>query len=161
MAPDGRPWTVEVGGLSVDTKQSTFDLTAHLLLRPPPGAPLRQFTLNEDAIVHEVISHKTFVFVRNDWNDARFASRDKLPPMPEAVGLIRYLAYSVEINRTGGSFWRGFGSVFTIGMQHIASGLDHLLFLLVLLLPAPLLPAGNRWGAFRGWGPVSVNCSRS
>ena len=35
-------------------------------------------------------------------------------------------------------------------MQHIAGGLDHLLFLFVLLLPAPLLPAGKRWGAFRG-----------
>jgi len=36
-------------------------------------------------------------------------------------------------------------SLFRLGMRHIAEGTDHLLFLLVLLLPAPLLAAGRRW----------------
>jgi hypothetical protein len=31
-----------------------------------------------------------------------------------------------------------------LGMQHIAEGTDHLLFLLVLLLPAPLVVNGRR-----------------
>jgi hypothetical protein len=31
-------------------------------------------------------------------------------------------------------------------MRHIAEGTDHLLFLLTLLLPAPLLARGGRWG---------------
>ena len=149
-APDGRPWTVTVSDLSVQAKELPFDLVAHLWMQPPPGAPLRQFHFNYDVILHEVISHKAFLFVRNDWNDARFRPVGQMPPMPEAVGLFRYLVYSVDINRTGGSFWRGFGSVLTLGVQHIAGGLDHLLFLFVLLLPAPLLPAGKRWGAFRG-----------
>jgi hypothetical protein len=39
-----------------------------------------------------------------------------------------------------------FSSVFHLGMRHIAEGTDHLLFLLVLLLPAPLLVSGRRWG---------------
>lgn len=38
-----------------------------------------------------------------------------------------------------------FSSLFHLGMQHIAEGTDHLLFLLVLLLPAPLLAIGSRW----------------
>ena len=149
-APDGRPWTVSVSDLAVQTKEQPYDLVAHLWMQPPSGAPTRQFKLNYDVIVHEVISHKAFVFIRNDWNDARFRPIDQVPPMPEAVGLIRYLVYSVDINRTGGSFWRGFGSVLTLGMQHIAGGLDHLLFLFVLLLPAPLLTAGKHWNTFRG-----------
>jgi hypothetical protein len=36
-------------------------------------------------------------------------------------------------------------SMFRLGMRHIAEGTDHLLFLLALLLPAPLLAAGGRW----------------
>lgn len=36
-------------------------------------------------------------------------------------------------------------------MRHIAEGTDHLLFLLTLLLPAPLLLSGSHWG-----GPASV-----
>ncbi len=39
-----------------------------------------------------------------------------------------------------------FSSLFRLGMRHIAEGTDHLLFLLVLLLPAPLLVSGLRWG---------------
>ncbi len=39
----------------------------------------------------------------------------------------------------------GFASLFRLGMRHIAEGTDHLLFLLALLLPAPLLVLGSRW----------------
>src|SRR6266567_2101886 len=42
----------------------------------------------------------------------------------------------------------GFASIFRLGMRHIAEGTDHLLFLLALLLPAPLLVVGPRWAGF-------------
>ncbi len=155
-APDGRPWHVEVNDMSVKPGEQTPDLTVHLWMQPPPGAPLRKFTFNYDVIVHEVVSHKAFVFVRNDWNAARFHSINEVPPYPEAIGLIRYLVYSVPIDRTQGSFWHGFGVVMTLGMSHIAGGLDHLLFLLVLLLPAPLLAVGSHWEGFRGMKPSFV-----
>jgi hypothetical protein len=44
----------------------------------------------------------------------------------------------------------GFPSMFRLGMRHIAEGTDHLLFLLTLLLPAPLLVMGSRWAGFAG-----------
>jgi hypothetical protein len=44
--------------------------------------------------------------------------------------------------------------LFRLGMRHIAEGTDHLLFLLVLLLPAPLLVMGASWGP-----PASVRQS--
>lgn len=44
----------------------------------------------------------------------------------------------------------GFASIFRRGMHHIADGTDHLLFLLALLLPAPLLLSGSRWAGFAG-----------
>jgi hypothetical protein len=44
----------------------------------------------------------------------------------------------------------GFASIFRLGMRHIAEGTDHLLFLLTLLLPAPLLLVGRRWAGFAG-----------
>ena len=43
-----------------------------------------------------------------------------------------------------------FSNLFRLGMRHIAEGTDHLLFLLVLLLPAPLLAAGSRWKGTAG-----------
>ena len=39
----------------------------------------------------------------------------------------------------------GLPGMFRLGMRHIAEGTDHLLFLLALLLPAPLLAVGSRW----------------
>ena len=44
-----------------------------------------------------------------------------------------------------------FSNLFHLGMRHIREGTDHLLFLIVLLLPAPLLVAGSRWGAPAPW----------
>ena len=47
------------------------------------------------------------------------------------------------------AWWKGLqlSSLFHLGMRHIAEGTDHLLFLLALLLPAPLLAVGARWAA--------------
>lgn len=75
--------------------------------------------------------------------------------------------YRVEYVRSGGgqealtSRWRstlltalsplaGVPSMFRLGMRHIAEGTDHLLFLLALLLPAPLLAVRSHWVAFGG-----------
>jgi len=44
----------------------------------------------------------------------------------------------------------GVGNMFRLGMRHIADGTDHLLFLLVLLVPAPLISAGSRWAGPAG-----------
>ena len=68
--------------------------------------------------------------------------------------------YEVDFQQSGKdtaspSMWPGirarlagfqFSSLFHLGMRHIAEGTDHLLFLLTLLLPAPLLPGRLRWG---------------
>lgn len=43
-----------------------------------------------------------------------------------------------------------FSSMFRLGMHHIAEGADHLLFLLALLLPAPLLARRGRWRGVAG-----------
>jgi hypothetical protein len=41
-------------------------------------------------------------------------------------------------------------SLYHLGMRHIAEGTDHLLFLLVLLLPAPLAVVASRWAGVTG-----------
>lgn len=75
--------------------------------------------------------------------------------------------YRVDYLQSGGqqdsllSLWRsglvtalatfgGVPSMFRLGMRHIAEGTDHLLFLLALLLPAPLLAIRSRWATYAG-----------
>jgi len=70
-----------------------------------------------------------------------------------------YMQAGVASAATSPGWWRnilgwkgavGFTSMFRLGMRHIAEGTDHLLFLLALLLPAPLLVLGSRWTGFAG-----------
>ena len=144
VAPDGREWRVELRGLTALLNQPRPDVVARLWAQPPPDAPLRQFTLDYGVICRETPGHAALVSVRNDWNGAVFSGQPKL------LGVVQFAAAALVVDRTHGSFWRGFGAVVALGMRHIAGGLDHLLFLFVLLLPAPLLAAGSRWGNFRG-----------
>ena len=49
------------------------------------------------------------------------------------------------------AFWfHGFAGMFRLGIRHIAEGTDHLLFLLTLLLAAPLMVLRSRWAGPAG-----------
>jgi hypothetical protein len=55
------------------------------------------------------------------------------------------------------SSWSAFAEYLRAGIWHIWSGIDHLLFLLSLLLPAVLLRRENRWEAVPIAGPAFLN----
>jgi hypothetical protein len=141
---DGRPWVVTLEALSLDTAQSPLDVVAHLRLSPPAGVPAGRFTLNYDVITHEVLTHEALISVRSDWNNGVLSSA------PELVGRIRWVVKAVVIDRPAGSAWAGFKAAVRLGMDHITEGTDHLMFLLALLLPAPLVASGGRWARADG-----------
>ena len=113
------------------------------------GETTRKFYLDYDVIIHQVMNHAALVSIRNDWEQGK-ADAD-----PAKVGVIHLntkdnVIYPLEINLEKGTWWKGFKSMVSLGMQHIKEGTDHLLFLLVLLLPATLLIYGKKWGGFGG-----------
>jgi len=150
-----RPWIVEIAELEMDKGVQVasgppyWELLAHLILKPQPGENTRKFKMDYDVIMHQVINHAAFVSIRNDWETGVTGKT------PAEAGVIRWdmkdnVIYPLEINLEKGSWWKGFKSMMSLGMQHIKEGTDHLLFLLVLLLPAMLLPFGKQWGRFGG-----------
>ena len=157
VSPDGRPWQVRVDELHVSQAEQTAtgayqELVATLTLTPPSGESTRVFTLNYDAVIHQVVTHTALVSVRQDW-----ASGVTPETAPAQVGVIRTdpvtgTVAPLSVDRRSGSLWQGFVGMFRVGLTHIATGTDHLLFLLTLLLPAPLLVAAGRrqWGGFAG-----------
>ena len=158
QSPDGRFWAVRVGALGVQETQNPLtgpyrELTAQLRLLPPAGAEVRQFLLRYDAVLHQVVTHKILVAVRQDWAAGQVAEGE-----PAQVGVIELdvrnnVIPPLAVNLAAGSVWTGFRAMVQLGVRHIAEGTDHLLFLLVLLLPAPLLlTKGRRWGRFGGVG---------
>ena len=146
VAPDGRPWAIRVIRMrpTPASASAPLEVNVDLVMAPPPGAPVRKFRFNYSIINHEVMTHTVMVFARNDWNNGVFAAE------PELLGTIRWVVTGINVDRSAGTFWRGMGDVIQLGMLHIAEGTDHLLFLLALLLPAPLLASGRRWGGYGG-----------
>lgn len=149
-------WTVEVAGMQVSKAEQTQsgpyqEITVHLNLTPPLNVGTRNFTLVYDVIMHQVVTHKALVGIRNDWE------MGKTDEQPVTVGIIQVdtettQIFPLEINLQKGGLSKGFKGMVSLGMQYIKKGTDHLLFLLVLLLPATLLAKGNRWGDFGGAG---------
>lgn len=58
------------------------------------------------------------------------------------------------------SRWHAFGDYFQAGVRHILSGIDHLLFLISLLLPAVLLRRARQWQPVGGGRAAALDVVR-
>jgi len=143
VAPDGRPWTVTVLEVSPVVEQQP-DVRVALALTPPPGAPADRLTFRYDVIFHHLLTHMAVVTLADDWRNGVMADA------PVLLGTMRDTNAAIAIDRSGESWLRGFAAMFRLGARHIAKGTDHLLFLLALILPAPLVAKGWRWGGYAG-----------
>ncbi|GLY32284.1 membrane protein [Kineosporia sp. NBRC 101731] len=143
---DGQTWTVDDGSLTVSTvgnAQTTGlypQLETVFTLTPPPGSDRESFNLGYDAVVDKVATHTVIVTASSE-SDGSIS----------AVGTVRRSTVTntvqplhVDLASDGGS--SGFTGLFSLGVEHIQEGTDHQLFLLTLLLPAPLVAAARRWG---------------
>jgi hypothetical protein len=143
-APDGRPWSVTVRAIIPMVEQPP-DVVVRLTLTPPPGAPVDRLTFGYDVIFHHLVTHLAVVSITGDWRNG--VTGDE----PVVLGTMRDNNAELAIDRSGGSWLRGFAAMFRLGGRHIAEGTDHLLFLLALILPAPLVAVAGRWGGYAGW----------
>lgn len=117
-------------------------VNAHALA--PEGASTEVFKLNYSIIFQRVLSHQAMIYVRHDLRN------NLLGEKPMLIGVLGFGKAQLNVDGSGGSWSRGFGRLFSMGMRHIAEGSDHLLFLLALLLPAPLLAKNHRWQSGKG-----------
>jgi hypothetical protein len=129
-------------------------IVARLRLTPPTRANADLFDLHCGVLVDRVPAQVVLVSIRTDWRTSTFAND------PQLAGVLRGSDRSVRIDRREGNWWHGFGSVFELGMRHIAEGTDHLLFLLVLLFPAPLLIRNARWVSYSGIRPCLLQIGK-
>ncbi len=97
-----------------------------------PPAGLEPFRLRYDAIVEADTSHEVLVTVG-------YAGAEQVP-----AALFNQYQRQVEIDPADLP-QHAFGAMVRFGFDHVREGADHLLFLLVLLLPAPLMAVGHVW----------------
>ncbi|MEU6378952.1 HupE/UreJ family protein [Streptomyces sp. NPDC046909] len=163
----GEAWTVTFGAVALGQAEQTStgpyrELTVQATLTPPPGGDTRHFDLGYDVVVHQVVTHTALVSVRQDWVTGKVSEGDDATQ----VGVIRTDTRTMKVpgltvDLESGSAWSGTYAMFRLGAHHILEGTDHLLFLLILLLPAPLLAAGNRWRGTVGAGTAVGRIGRT
>lgn len=134
-ARDGRPFARTVRGIALDHTAHGDVMTLRLRFTPPDGATARSFTLGEDIVLREVVNANAYVFVRRDLQAGAFGDS------PTLAGTLHYQHRRLDIDREAGA-GRAIAAAFRLGLDHIRDGTDHLMFLLLLLVVAPL--AGPR-----------------
>ncbi|MDI2035616.1 HupE/UreJ family protein [Paenarthrobacter nitroguajacolicus] len=151
----GQAWAVTVGELSVTEAGSAAttgiykELQTTFTLTPPAGSNARSFNLGYDIIVNQVVTHVVLVSVGSDWSGGVVTGAYQLGTirLDTASGVVS----SLHVDLGQGSNTSGFLSMVALGIHHIQDGTDHQLFLLTLLVPAPLLAVRRRWS-----GPAPV-----
>ena len=151
----GKAWRVAVGSMHLSATRQTStgpyrELTVAAVLTPPAGADVRHFTFRYDVIVHQVVTHVTLVTVRQDWANGHVDGKGTTQVGTIELDVRHMKVPALKVDLGPGSAWRGFVAMVELGGNHILTGTDHLLFLLILLLPAPLVATGGRWTGLVG-----------
>lgn len=140
-------WKTRVERLDFVEGQGGRDLVATLSLSPIGQSVPRRFTLVWGAIIGEVPDHFVLVMLRRD-------PAAKLGDEPIVIGTLRGDRTTLAIDRGAARSWLPFANAVRLGAAHILGGIDHLAFLLALLLPLPLIARSGRWQEARGIRPA-------
>lgn len=138
---------IRIGGIAADletTRLSVFDapfgtfVLVHFKLPKGIGRP-DVIEVHYNGIFDIDPDHRAFVVVEHDWRKGTFAN--------ESGGALLLTPDHTTrtVDLTGGSLFAGFAAMVGLGIWHIWIGIDHILFLLALLLPAVLRREGGRW----------------
>ncbi|GGD43739.1 hypothetical protein GCM10011514_04580 [Emticicia aquatilis] len=143
-------WTISIGNISLSGANTEEigdyqQIIAEIYLRPSNANSLTNFVLNCDIVIHQVIN-QSILFSVEDWQNE--ANKNK------EIGVIKWdiptgkiMPLKIQLEQISG--FKSFTNMLKLGSQHIAEGTDHLLFLLVLLLPIPLLMNQKKWASQR------------
>jgi len=128
------------------------ELRVQMFVAASAGFDPRRFTLTYDVVIHQVPNHFALVQIVRD-----FRAGVLVGDRATDVGVIRFdfvrnETPSVSVTAAPASLWRGLGSAVALGFHHVATGFDHVLFLITLLIVAPLRAVDGQWSLFQGWG---------
>jgi len=151
------PWNITIENIRM-AKEETYtgttvpywELVVRFILTPQPRETTRTFTLYYDAVLHQVMNHAAIVSIRRDWEGGIMpgdTTRD--------AGIIGWNTRNntispLQVTLERGSWSKGIASMFIFGMRHIRERANHLMFLLVLLLAAPLIAQSRTWALYDG-----------
>ena len=110
----------------------------------------RAFIFDYDAVIHQVVTHFALIKVHQDFENG-ITPEDSLIVSTIHLDIASNSVKPLSIKLEKGSKWKGLMKMVKLGMLHIYTGLDHLLFILTLIIISPLLLQGKKWAHFGGW----------
>jgi HupE / UreJ protein len=142
-------WKVSIGDISVqqtnDQAIGLFpEITIDIYLTPSKSESLRNFTMNCDLVIHQIPTQSIIFSIEQDWQNGITENNAKQIGVI-AIDIPTGKIAPLSIKLSEGTWFKGFKSMFLLGVSHIAAGTDHILFILTLLLPAMLVSEKKRW----------------
>ena len=138
---DGSVWGETYLGAERETVEGIESFIVQVALDNGDSSTSR-FTLTYDAVIETVDGHQAVVVLTDSNDDI------------STVGTIEAGSTSLEI--VDGARSVPVADMVGYGFHHVLEGADHLLFLLTLLLPAPLVAAAGRWRPAAGVRPTAT-----
>ncbi|MCH9651930.1 MAG: HupE/UreJ family protein [Deltaproteobacteria bacterium] len=141
----------------------SIDFTEHRVLDANGGYALLSFdlgglqgvpktlTFDYSVLLDEEPDHRGFLLVEHNWATGTFANENRI----SAVFGPDSRRQEFDLTTTGRL--KGFLAVVRLGIEHIWEGVDHILFLVALLLPAVLRREDGKWQPVERFTPALVN----
>ncbi len=126
---DGTTWTETHTDVARETVEGIDSLSVEVAV-DPGGADPSGFTLTYDGVIEADSSHEAVVVLTDAAGDISTA------------GVLTASDDSLQVGETAGT---GIADMIGHGLHHVLQGADHLLFLLALLLVAPVMAVAGRW----------------
>jgi hypothetical protein len=136
---DGAVWTETWSDAVEESVEGIESLSADVAL-DPAGADPSSFTVTYDAVIEADATHEAVVVLTD-------AAGDISTP-----GVLTAADDGLTIGDAAGA---GLADMVGHGLHHVLAGADHLLFLVTLLLVAPLVAVAGRWRRADGLLPTA------
>lgn len=108
-------------------------------------------TFDYSVLFDEAPGHRGFLLVEHNWATGTFANENRIS-LVFGPGSRRQ-----AFDLTSSGRLRGFLALARLGGEHLLLGVDHVMFLFALLLPAALRRADGRWRVVERFAPVLRN----
>lgn len=137
-ASDGTKWSIIIEDVRIESSNGPPDLRAAINTSPPQDAQTRTFSIGWEMFPDELPGNLALVVLEGD-------SAGAIGDRRTVLGALTPGQTTLEVD-LGESSWFTLGAnAFLIGVHHILEGYDHLLFLIALMLPAPLIARRGKW----------------
>jgi hypothetical protein len=103
------------------------------------GEPPREFAVTYDAFFDDIDDRSALLLIGRDWENGVLANE------AEHIEVFNSGSRSFDVALDEGSSWQGVRSTIDLGVEHIRTGADHVMFILVLLIPSVLVFRSATW----------------